>query len=165
MTHLAEHAAVRAGDALDSQHRAVGVEALIHGGHAGQIHILGSNLTVAQHGVQHLLRSHKAALAVADGNGVHLAHLALAEPRAAGGSHTGVHQHTLVTADGVEGQGGVAGGDGADIAVGHQTQLDQSLEAVADAQHQAIALLQQTAHSLGDRRVAARRRRRSRRAA
>ena len=84
-----------------------------------------------------------------------------------------MHQHTLVTADGVEGQGGVAGGDGADIAVGHQTQLDQSLEAVADAQHQAIALLQQTAHSLGDRRVAeeggdelgTRRRRRSRRAA
>ena len=32
--------------------------------------------------------------------------------------------------------------------------LDESLEAVADAQHQAVALLQQTAHRLGDLRVA-----------
>ncbi len=38
---------------------------------------------------------------------------------------------------------GHLGRDGADIAVGHQTQLDQRLEAVADAQHQAVALLEQ----------------------
>ncbi len=38
----------------------------------------------------------------------------------------------------------------ADVAVGHQTQLDERLEAVADAQHQTVAVLQQVAHRLGD---------------
>ena len=37
-----------------------------------------------------------------------------------------------------------------DFAEGHQAQLDQRLEAVADAQHQAVALVQQLAHGLGD---------------
>ena len=34
---------------------------------------------------------------------------------------------------------------------GTQTQLDERLEAVADAEHQAIAVLEQVAHGLGDR--------------
>ena len=54
-------------------------------------------------------------------------------------------------ADGVEGEGGAASvRDGADVAVGHQAQLDEGLEAVADAQHQAVPLAQQAAHRLGD---------------
>ena len=91
---------------------------------------------------------------MADGHSVLVAHGALAQPGAAGGGDAGAHQHALVAADGVEGQGGVISRDGADIAVRHQTQFDQGLEAVADAQHQAVALLQQTAHCLGDRRAA-----------
>ena len=36
VAHLAEHAAVRAGDALNGQQRAIGVVALIHGGLASR---------------------------------------------------------------------------------------------------------------------------------
>ena len=51
--------------------------------------------------------------------------------------------------DGVEGQGRVIGRDGADLAVGDQAQLDESLEAVADAQGQAVALVQQAVDGIG----------------
>ena len=44
--------------------------------------------------------------------------------------------------------------DGANLAVGHQAQLDERLEAVADAQGQAVALVQQTVDGVGHRRVA-----------
>ena len=91
---------------------------------------------------------------MADGDLVLAACIAVGQPGAAGGCNAGAHQHALVAADGVEGQGRVIGRDGADIAVGHQTQLDQGLEAVADAQHQTVAVLQQVADRLGDRRAA-----------
>ena len=70
---------------------------------------------------------------MADGDLVLAACIAVGQPGAAGGCNAGAHQHALVAADGVEGQGRVIGRDGADIAIGHKTQLDQSLEAVADA--------------------------------
>ena len=43
----------------------------------------------------------------------------------------------------------VIAGDGADIAVGHQTQLDEGLEAVADAQHQSVPVFQQLHGGVG----------------
>ena len=46
VTHLAQHAAVRAGDALDGEIAGVGVETHIHRRRAGQIHILRGNLPV-----------------------------------------------------------------------------------------------------------------------
>ena len=52
--------------------------------------------------------------------------------------------------DGVERQRGRIGRGVDDVAVGHQTELDQGLEAVADAQHQAVAGLEQVADCLGD---------------
>ena len=59
------------------------------------------------------------------------------------GGHPGAYQAGLVPADGVEGQGGamLVGVD--DLPVGHQAQLDEGLEAVADAQHQAVPVFQQ----------------------
>ena len=46
MAHLAQHAAVRAGDALHGIVAAVGVVAHVHGGLAGQVYILGGDLPV-----------------------------------------------------------------------------------------------------------------------
>ena len=48
----------------------------------------------------------------------------------------------LVAVDVVEGQGGAVLIGVDDLAVGHQTQLDQRLEAVADTQHQTVAVVQ-----------------------
>ena len=145
MAHLAEDTAIRAGDALDGEDGTVGVVLHVHAGAAVLINVLGRDLAVGDEGVQHALRCHEAALTVADGHGVLVAHAALGQPGAAGGGDAGAHQHTLVAADGVEGQGRVAGRDGADVAVSGQTQLDEGLEAVADAQHQTITVLQQVA--------------------
>ena len=70
-----------------------------------------------------------------------VAHGALAQPGAAGGGDAGAHQHALVAADGVEGQGGAGLVGVDDLTVGDKTQLDERLEAVADAAHQAITPL------------------------
>ena len=55
-----------------------------------------------------------------------------------------------MAADGVERERGALVVHGADVAVRHQAQLHERLEAVADAQHQAVAVEQQVAHGLGD---------------
>ena len=54
-----------------------------------------------------------------------------------------------MTADVVEGEGGAVGIHRTDVAEGHQAQLHQGLEAVADAEHEAVARLQKVAHRLG----------------
>ena len=87
---------------------------------------------------------------MADGNGVHVVDAALGEPRAQIGRHARAHQAALVTADGVESQRGAGLVHGADVSVGHQAELDERLEAVADAQHEAVAGLQQVTNGLGD---------------
>ncbi len=53
-----------------------------------------------------------------------------------------------MTADGVERQCRALGGHRHDVAVWHQAELDQRLEAVADAEHQTITVVQQVAHGL-----------------
>ena len=84
-----------------------------------------------------------------DGDGVHVAHLGLRQPRGEVRRHAGAHQTALVAADGVERQRRAFGGHRHDVAVRHQAKLDERLEAVADAEHQAVAVVQQVAHGLG----------------
>ena len=55
-----------------------------------------------------------------------------------------------MAADQVEGQGGTVLVHGPDLAVGHQSQLDQGLEAVADAQHQAVPVFEQVVDRVGE---------------
>ena len=78
----------------------------------------------------------------------------LGQPRGEVGGHARADQSALVAADGVEGQRRAGVGHRHDVAVRHQTQLDERLEAVADAEHQAVAVLQQVTHGLGDGRRA-----------
>ena len=95
---------------------------------------------------------------MADGNVVNVAHLATRKPGAQIRRHTRAHQAALVTADLVERERGARIVHGADVAIRHQAQLHERLEAVADAQHQAVAVLQQVAHRLGHFRSAEERR-------
>ena len=80
---------------------------------------------------------------------MHVAHLGFGEPRGEARCHAGAHQAALVAADGVERQRRAFGGHRHDIAVRHQSELDERLEAVADAEHQTVAIVQQVAHGLG----------------
>ena len=81
MTHLAKHAAVRTGDALDGEQRAVRVHVQIHAGGAGLVHVLRGNLAVGLELGEHLVGGHEAALAVGDGHGVDVADRSLGQPR------------------------------------------------------------------------------------
>ena len=146
MPHLAEDPAVGGGDALDGTHRIVGVEGDVVGGLAVEIHVLRGDLAVFRKRRHHFVACQEAAFAVGDGHGVDLAHLGLRKPRRAVGGDARAHQPRLVAADGVEGQGGGFFIRLGDPAVGHQAQLDERLEAVADAGHEAVALLQERLH-------------------
>ena len=154
MTHLAQHAAVGGDDALDGTHRAVGVECGVHSGIAVQIHILGSDLAVCHQLLDQLLRCEEAALAVGNGHIVNLPDLGTCQPRRFVGANPCAHDLGLVAGNVIVGQGGagVIGVD--DLAVGHKTQLDQCLEAVADAQHQTVPAFQQAGDLLLDLRIA-----------
>ena len=59
-----------------------------------------------------------------------------------------------MAADDVIGQGGAGVVRVPDLAVGHQAQLDEGLEAVADAKHEAVPVLQQVHDRVGDLAVA-----------
>ncbi len=102
----------------------------------------------------HLVGGHKAALAVGDGDGVQVAHLGLQHPGGVDRGHPGGDVPALVAADQVIGQGGAAVVHGPDLPVGHQPQLDEGLEAVADAQHQAVPVLKQVVDRVGQPGVA-----------
>ena len=78
-----------------------------------------------------------------------IAHLAFQHPGGVDRGHPGGDVPALMAADVVEGQGGTGLLHGPDLAVGRQAQLDQGLEAVADAQHQAVAVFEQVVDSVG----------------
>ena len=75
MAHFPQNTAIGACDALNGPYAAVGVIAHIQCGRPVKVYILGGNLPVFAQFCQHLIAGHKAALAVADGNGVHIARL------------------------------------------------------------------------------------------
>ena len=146
MTHLTQHTAVGGGDTLDGADRAVGVEGGVHGRIARQVNVLGSDLTVLGQLANQLLGAEEAALAVGDRHGVDVTDIGAGQPGGLVGADTGADQLGLVAADDVVGQGGAGLVGVDDLTEGHQTQLDESLEAVADTQHQTVAVIQQVSH-------------------
>ena len=88
-----------------------------------------------------------------DGHIVDVAHLGQAQPGGLVGSHPGADNAALVPPDGIEGQGGAGCIGVDDLAVGYQPQLDQGLEAIANAAHQAVPVLQQPHDLLLDGRI------------
>ena len=77
-------------------------------------------------------------------------HLAACQPGGLVGCDPGGDHHGLVPCNGIEGQGGGILGHIHDLAEGHQTQLNERLEPVADTQHQTVPLLQQSVHFILD---------------
>ena len=73
---------------------------------------------------------------------VQVAHLALEHPGGLDRGHPCGDVPALVAPNEVEGQGGTVFVHRPDLAVGDQAQLYQRLEAVADAQHQPVPVLQ-----------------------
>ncbi len=130
---------VGAGNALDAGDGAVGVHVEVHGGHARHVDVLCGDLATGAKLPQDLVVRHKTALAMGDGHGVELVRVALGQPGRKVTADAGANQAALVAADLVEGQRGGLGRGVHDVAVGHEAQLDERLEAVADAEHQAIA--------------------------
>ena len=82
VAHLAEDTAVGAGDALNGEQGAVGVEGGIHGGLAIQIHVLGGDLTILGQLQCQCFGGEEAAFAVGDGNVDDVAHIHQAQPGA-----------------------------------------------------------------------------------
>ena len=79
-----------------------------------------------------------------------LADLRAGKPRGLVGAHARAHKAGLMAADDVVGERRAVGIGIHDLAVGHKAELDERLEAVADAEHQAVALLEQRRHLLAD---------------
>ena len=154
VTHFAEDPAVGGGDALDGVQRAVGVEVNVSGGVALQVNVLGGDLAVGRQLTDQLFGCKELALAVGNGDIVHVAHVGQRQPGGLVGGDPGADDTALVAGDVVEGQGGAGLVGVDDLAVGNQTQLDQRLEAVADAAYQAVPLLQKGGDALLDGGVA-----------
>ena len=124
-------------------------------GFACKVGVLERDLAVFRQVVDHMLRGDKAALAVRNRDRVQVAHLAGGQPRALDRRDARGHIAALVAADEVEGQRRVVAGHlVADLAVGHKAELDERLEAVADAEHQAVALAEQFMDGVLDARAA-----------
>ena len=86
---------------------------------------------------------------MADSNGVSVPHLTLGKPRGKRRRHARADEAALLAADRVEGKRRAFIGHGNDVAVRHKAELDERLESIADAEHEAVAVLQQIAHRLG----------------
>ena len=74
-------------------------------------------------------------------HGMDISYLAVHQPWGLVGSDPCAHQHGLMAADGIKGQGRAAAVGIDDLAERNQTQLNQRLESVADTAHQTIAVL------------------------
>ena len=144
MTHLAQDATIGAGNALDSQDGAVRVNGEVHAWSARCVNVLRCNLSIGLERLKQLVGGNKATFSVADCNGVDVAKRALGEPWRHRGCNAGTNKLALVSANGVERQCWAGVVHRSDIAVRNKTQFDECLEAIADAQHKAIALLQKS---------------------
>ena len=149
VAHLAEDPPVGGGNPLHSPGGAVGVEVWVHGGQALQVCVLGGNLAVFRQGFQKLRGTEEAALAMGSGDGADRPGGHPGQPGGLVGDDAGIYDLGLVPPDGIEGEGGAVLVRVPDFAVGHQPQLDEGLEAVADAQGQAIPVLEEVHDRLG----------------
>ena len=150
MTHLAQNATIGAGDAFDCQNGTVGVNRKVHRRVTHLINILRCNLACRSKLSNRFRACHETALAVADGNRVDIAHIAARKPRRKARSNARANQAALMATDGVKRKRGSLGRCRNDIAIGNQAQLDKSLEAIANTQHQTIALLKQLTYRFGN---------------
>ena len=135
--HLAEHAAVGREQTLYREQRSVGI-AVAHRGRAGLVHVLRGYLARTHQRLRFGQRGGKTAFAVGDSDSVDVAGPAAHQPWRRIGSDTRARQPRDMAADVVERERRAVVAHVADIAVRHQAQLDERLEAVADTEDQAV---------------------------
>jgi len=150
VSHLGKDPAVGGGDALDSAIREVGVVDGVHGGVAVEVYILGGYLTVFGKLLDEFGRCNKSALAVGDRDHVDIAGLVIHHPGGLVGANSGRYQLGLVAADAVEGEGGSVCIRLGYLAEGNETQLDKCLEAVADAYHKTVTVVEKIVYGVAD---------------
>lgn len=134
MGHLAENAAIGAGNAFDSQDRLVRVVFAVIGSLAGKVDVLRRNLTFGCQFTNLFRRRNKAAFTVRNSNGMDVTGLAAAEPGAHDRNDFRVDHAGQVAADGVIGQGRAVGLQRLNLAIGQEAEFNQGLEAIADAE-------------------------------
>lgn len=145
VAHFAEDAAAGAGDAFDGEGALVRIGWFGHGRGAVWLAVLSGDLTVGGELLKGVVAGEEAAFAVGDGDGVEVADLAVGEPRAVGVRDAGGDVGGDVACDGVVGEGHV---------FAEEAGFDEGLEAVADAEDEALAVLVEVGDGIGDLGVA-----------
>ena len=140
MSHLAEDQSVVGDDTLNGVEGAVGVVFGVHAHLAVLVTVLERDLAVLKKLFGQRLRHYELALAVADCNLVDIAFGERGEPWGIGAAHAGTHDAGDMSVDVVAVEGGGVGCYAAEFAEWQQSGLDQRLEAVADAEHQTLAI-------------------------
>ena len=148
MTHLTEDASVRTGDAFDSPGGAVRIVAAVVGRLAIWPHVLCRDLAIGCECPDLFIRSDEASFAVADGDGVEVTGLAEGKPRRLGRYDLGRDEAGDMTAERVEGERRCVIGERLEFAIRYESELDQSLETVADAHGKTVSDVKELVHGL-----------------
>ena len=143
MAHLAEDTSARAGDAFDGFERSVGIELDAVRGRAGGITILEGDLAVLDEVGDDGRRRGEAAFAVRERDGVHLADVHAREPRRLDRGDAGMGVTRDVTGDAIVEERRSRSVDVTDLTIRDEAGLDEGLEAIADAEREAVAVLEQ----------------------
>ena len=141
--HLAQDPAVGRCDAFDRREGTVDVPLLVHRDHSFGIAVLRSDLAVREELIDPLLRRHETSFAVGCRIHIDAAELRAGEPGRLIGDDLGIRHLGDMASDRIIGKCGRIPALAGDLAVRDQTELDQRLETVADAQDQAISLIQE----------------------
>ena len=153
VAHFAEHPAVRAGDPFDRPIGTVGIDFDRHRRIACRVDILGGNLTLRRHPLQMFTAGDQATFAVRNRDRVDVARLDQAEPGRQAGYHPGIGHPRNVATYPVKGEGRAVLRQRTNLSVRQQTQFDQRLESVADAEHQPVPFIEQLHDCFGQTRA------------
>ena len=154
MRHLAQDTAIGAGNAFDCQDRLVRVVFAVISRFAGKVDVLCGNLAFGSQFANLFRCGDKTAFAMGDGDGVDVTGFAAAEPRAHDGNDLGFDHARQMAANGIVCQRRAVSFQRLDMTVRQKTEFNQGLEAVADAESQAIALIEQVFQGFRQDRVA-----------
>ena len=150
VAHLAEDTSARAGDAFDGFERSVGIELDAIRGRTGGVTILEGDLAVLHEVGDDGSRRGEAAFAMRERDGVHLADVHAREPRRLDRGDAGMGVTRDVAGDAVVEQRRGGSIDVTDLTIRDEAGLDERLEAVADAEREAVAVLEQLHDSVAD---------------
>ena len=121
----------------------------MHGGSALEVGVLRGNLPGRGELLDVLFGGVEFSFAVRKGDIVEIADLGVSQPGGELGSDSGGGVAGDVAADVVVGECRCAGLGVTDFAVGNESGFDEGLKAIADAENEAVAVLEKVHHSVG----------------